>query len=135
MTSPNKIKPRIKIYSNIMKNLLLILLLCLSVDVVAQTVYKNRKQELRIERVIENSVGTYEVYFHASYLVVGNKAMMGLFIEELLDAISTEKTVNTYVGNTAVRYVPFEDEVEVFARTSSFKLSKKQIIKLKEKLL
>ena len=135
MTSPNKIKPRIKIYSNIMKNLLLILLLCLSVDVVAQTVYKNRKQELRIERVIENSVGTYEVYFHASYLVVGNKAMMGLFIEELLDAIGTEKTVNTYVGNTAVRYVPFEDEVEVFARTSSFKLSKKQIIKLKEKLL
>jgi hypothetical protein len=91
-----------------MKNLLLILLLCLSVDVVAQTVYKDRKQELRIERVIENSVGTYKVYFHASYLVVGNKAMMDLFLEELLGAISTGKTVNTYVGNTAVRYVPFE---------------------------
>ena len=118
-----------------MKTLLLILLLCLSVDVVGQTILKNRKQELRIERVIENSVGTYEVYFHASYLVVGNKAMMGLFIEELLDAISTEKTVNTYVGNTAVRYVPFEDEVEVFAKTSSFKLSRKQIVKLKKKLL
>lgn len=117
-----------------MKNLLLIILLCLSVDVVAQTVYKNRKQELRIERVIENSVGTYEVYFHASYLVVGNKAMMGLFIEELLDAISTGKTVNTYVGNTSVKYVPFEDEVEVYAKTSQFKLSKKQILRLKEKL-
>ena len=118
-----------------MKNLLLILLLCLSVDVVAQTVYKNRKQELRIERVIENSVGTYKVYFHATYLVVGNRAMMNLLLEELLDAISTEKTVNTHVGNTAVRYVPFEDEVEVFARTSSFKLSKKKILKLKSKLL
>ena len=118
-----------------MKQLLLITLLCLSVDVVAQTVYKNRKQELRIERVIENSVGTYEVYFHASYLVVGNKAMMNLLLEELLGAISTEKTVNAYVGNTAVRYVPFEDEVEVFAKTSSFKLSRKQIIKLKSKLL
>jgi hypothetical protein len=118
-----------------MKNLLLILLLCLSVDIVAQTVYKNRKQELRIERVIENSVGTYEVYFHASYLVVGNKAMMDLFVEELLGTISTGKTVNTYVGNTAVRYVPFEDEVEVFAKTSSFKLSRKQIVKLKSKLL
>ncbi|MCX6195568.1 MAG: hypothetical protein NTY55_02795 [Flavobacteriia bacterium] len=118
-----------------MKNLLLIILLCLSVDVVGQTVYKNRKQELRIERVIENSVGTYKVYFHASYLVVGNKAMMDLFVEELLGTISTGKTVNTYVGNTAVRYVPFEDEVEVFARTSSFKLSKKQIVKLKSKLL
>ena len=111
------------------------MLLGLSVDVVAQTVYKNRKQELRIERVIENSVGTYEVYFHASYLVVGNKAMMGLFIEELLDAINNQKTVNNYVGNTAVRYVPFEDEVEVFAKTSSFKLSRKQIVKLKKKLL
>ena len=117
-----------------MKNLLLILLLGLCTDLSAQTVLKDRKQELRIERVIENSVGTYEVYFHASYLVVGNKAMMGLFIEELLDAISTEKTVNTYVGNTAVRYVPFEDEVEVFAKTSSFKLTRKQIVKLKSKL-
>ena len=118
-----------------MKNLLLILLLCLSVDVVGQTVYKNRKQELRIERVIENSVGTYKVYFHATYLVVGSKAIMDLFVEELLGAISTGKTVNTYVGNSAVRYVPFENEVEVFAKTSSFKLSRKQIVKLKSKLL
>ena len=118
-----------------MKNLLLIILLCLSVDVVAQTVYKDRKQELRIERVIQNSEGTYKVYYHATYLVIGNKAMMDLFVEELLGTISTGKTVNTYVGNTAVRYVPFEDEVEVFAKTSSFKLSRKQIVKLKKKLI
>lgn len=118
-----------------MKQLLLILLLCLSVDVVAQTVYKNRKQELRIERVIQNSEGTYKVYFYASYLVLGNKAETDYFLEQLLNAISTEKTVNTYVGNSAVKYVPFEDEVEVFARTFSFKLSRKQILKLKSKLL
>jgi hypothetical protein len=118
-----------------MKNLLLIILLCLSVDVVAQTVYKDRKQELRIERVIQNSEGTYKVYYHATYLVIGNKAMMDLFVEELLGTISTGKTVNTYVGNTAVRYVPFEDEVEVFAKTSSFKLSRKQIVKIKKKLI
>ena len=118
-----------------MKNLLLIILLCLSVDVVAQTVLKDKKQELRIERVIQNSEDTYKVYYHATYLVIGNKAMMDLFVEELLGTISTGKTVNTYVGNTAVRYVPFEDEVEVFARTSSFKLSRKQIVKLKKKLI
>ena len=118
-----------------MKNLLLIILLCLSVDVVAQTVYKDRKQELRIERVIQNSEGTYKVYYHATYLVIGNKAMMDLFVEELLGTISTGKTVNTYVGNTAVRYVPFEDEVEIFAKTSSFKLSRKQIVKIKKKLI
>lgn len=118
-----------------MKQLLLILLLCLSVDVVAQTVYKDKKQELRIERVIQNSEGTYKVYYHATYLVVGNKAMMDLFLEELLSALSNEKTVNTYVGNTSVRYIPFEDEVEVFAKSSSFKLSRKQITKLKSKLL
>lgn len=118
-----------------MKNLLLILLLCLSVDVVAQTVYKDRKQELRIERVIQNSEGTYKIYYHATYLVVGNKAMMDLFLEELLNALHDGKTVNTYVGNSAVKYVPFEDEVEVFAKTSSFKLSRKQIVKLKTKLL
>lgn len=111
------------------------MLLCLSVDVVAQTVYKDRKQELRIERVIQNSEGTYKVYYHASYLVLGNKAETDYFLEQLLNAISTEKTVNTYVGNTSVKYVPFEDEVEVFARTSSFKLSRKQILKLKSKLI
>jgi hypothetical protein len=61
--------------------------------------------------------------------------MMDLFLEELLGVISTGKTVNTYVGNTAVKYVPFENEVEVFARTSSFKLNRKQIIKIKNKLL
>ena len=56
-------------------------------------------------------------------------------VEELLGTISTGKTVNTYVGNTAVRYVPFEDEVEIFAKTSSFKLSRKQIVKIKKKLI
>ena len=117
-----------------MRKLLLMVLLCLSVDVVAQTVYKDRKQELRIERVIQNSEGTYKVYYHATYLVIGNKAMMDLFLEELLGTISTQKTMNTYVGNTSVKYVPFEDEVEVYAKTSQFKLSKKQILKLKEKL-
>jgi hypothetical protein len=118
-----------------MKNLLLIILLCLSVDVVGQTILKDKKQELRIERVIQNSEGTYKVYFHATYLVVGNKAMMDLFLEELLSTLSNQKTVNTYVGNTAVKYVPFENEVEVFGRTSSFKLNRKQIIKIKNKLL
>jgi len=118
-----------------MKQLLLIILLCLSVDVVGQTILKDRKQELRIERVIQNSEDTYKIYYHATYLVVGNRAMMDLFLEELLGTISTGKTVNTYVGNTAVKYVPFEDEVEVFAKTSNFKLSKKQIVKLKSKLL
>jgi len=135
MTSPNKMKAKLIKTDKIMKNLLLILLLCLSVDVVGQTILKNRKQELRIERVIQNSEGTYKIYFHATYLVVGNRSMMDLLLEELLGTISTGNTSNTYVGNTAVKYVPFEDEVEVFAKTSSFKLSKKQIIKLKEKLL
>jgi hypothetical protein len=67
-------------------------------------------------------------------LVLGNKSETNYFLEELLNSISTGKTVNAYVGNTSVKYVPFEDEVEVFAKTSSFKLTRKQILKLKEKL-
>lgn len=117
-----------------MKSILLIIILCLSVDVAAQTVLKDKKQELRIERVIQNAEGTYKVYYHATYLVLGNKSEANYFLEELLSAISNQKTVNTYVGNTSVRYVPFEDVVEVFAKTSSFKLSRKQINKLKEKI-
>lgn len=118
-----------------MKKLLLIILLCLSVNVVSQTVLKDKKQELRIERVIQNSEATYKVYYHATYLVIGNKNETNYFLEQLLNALSNQKTYYTYVGNTSVRYVPFEDEVEVFAKSSSFKLSKKRILKLKSKLL
>lgn len=117
-----------------MKKLLLIMLLGLSMNLGAQTVLKDKKQELRVERVIQNSEVTYKVYFRASYLVLGNKSETNYFLEELLGTISTQKTLNTYVGNTSVKYVPFEDEVEVFAKTSQFKLSKKQILRLKEKL-
>jgi hypothetical protein len=117
-----------------MKNILLIILLSLSMDVIGQTVLKDKKQELRFERVIQNAEPTFKVYFHATYLVLGNKAETNYWLEQLLNAISTEKTVYTYVGNTAVKYVPFEDEVEIFAKTSSFKLSRKQIIKLKKRL-
>jgi hypothetical protein len=117
-----------------MKKLILSILLFISLDVVGQTVLKDKKQELRVERVIQNSEGTYKVYFHASYLVLGNKSETNYFLEELLNSISTQKTVNAYVGNTSVKYVPFEDEVEVFAKTSSFKISRKQILKIKEKL-
>lgn len=109
-------------------------LLCLSLDVVAQTVLKDKKQELRIEKVIQNSEGTYKVYYHATYLVVGNKNMMDLFLEELLSILSHQKTVNTYVGNTSVRYTPFENEIEISAKSSTFKLTRKQIKKLKNKL-
>ena len=118
-----------------MKNLLLIILLCLSIDVVGQTILKDKKQDLRVERVIQNSEVVYKVYFHTSYLVLGNKALTDMFLEELLNAISTQKTVLTYVGNSSVKYVPNENEVEVFARISSFTLTKKQIVKLKTKLL
>lgn len=118
-----------------MKQLFLILLLCLSIDVVGQTILKDKQQELRIERVIQNSEPTYKVYFHATYLVIGNKGETNYFLEELLNSINTQNTMNVYIGNIPVRYVPFEDEVEVFAKTSNFKLSRKQILKLKSKLL
>ena len=118
-----------------MKNTILTILLFISLNSVGQTILKDRKQELRIERVIQNSEETYKVYFHASYLVVGSKAMMNLFLEELLSIISTKKTTNSYVGNTSVKYEVFEDEVQVSAKTSTFRLTRKQISKLKSKLL
>ena len=117
-----------------MKNLLLIILLCLSIDTMGQVILKDKKQELRVEKVIQNSEVVYKVYFHTSYLVLGNKALTDMFLEELLNAISTQKTVLTYVGNSSVKYVPNENEVEVFARTSNFKLTRKQIQKIKNKL-
>jgi hypothetical protein len=117
-----------------MRKLLLMVLLCLSVDIVGQTVYKDRKQELRIERVIQNSEPTYKVYCHATYLVLGNKAETNYFLEQLLNVINNEKITYAYIGNTAVKYVPFENQIEIFAKTSSFKLTKKQIEKIKHKI-
>jgi hypothetical protein len=118
-----------------MKKLLLILFLFLSLNVTGQTLLKDKKQELRIERVIQNSENTYKVYFHATYFVVGNKPLMMLFLEELLNVINTQQSLKTYVGNTPVKYEVFEDEVEISARNSKFRLNKKQIVKLKKKLI
>jgi len=118
-----------------MKKLLLILFLFLSLNVTGQTLLKDKKQELRIEEVIQNSENTYKVYFHATYLVVGNKSLMMLFLEELLNVINSQQSLKTYVGNTPVKYEVFEDEVEISARNSKFRLSKKQIVKLKKKLI
>jgi hypothetical protein len=117
-----------------MKNILLIFMICFSLNTMGQTILKDKKQELRIERVIQNSEPTYKIYYHTSYLVVGNKAMMDLFLEELLSSISNQKTYYTYIGNTSVRYTPFENEIEISAKSSTFKLNEKQIKKLKTKL-
>lgn len=118
-----------------MKQLLLVILLCLSIDVIGQTILKDKKQELRIERVIQNSEGTYKIYFHATYLVVGNRAMMDLFLEELLVTISNQKTVNTYVGNTLVTYLYVDESVIVKSRGTNFILTRKQIGKLKKRIV
>jgi len=118
-----------------MKKILLMILLCLSLDVMGQTILKDKKQELRVERVIQNSEGTYKIYFYASYLVIGNKSETDYFLEELLNSINTQKTINTYVGNTYIKCVPFENDVDIFVKTLVFRLSKKQIIKLKKNLV
>lgn len=118
-----------------MKKLLLVILLFLSLNVSGQTILKDRKQELRVERVIQNSENTYKVYFHATYLVLGDKSETNYFLEQILNVLNTQQTLKTYVGNTSVKYEVFEDEVEISARNSKFRLSKKQIVKLKKKLL
>lgn len=118
-----------------MKKLLLVILLFLSQNVSGQTLLKDRKQELRVERVIQNSENTYKVYFHATYLVLGDKSETNYFLEQILNVLNTQQTLKTYVGNTSVKYESFEDEVEIYARNSKFRLSKKQIVKLKKKLL
>lgn len=117
-----------------MKNLLLILLLCLSVDVVAQTVYKDKKQDLRLERVIQNSQPVYKVFFESNYLLLGNKALTEMYLEEMLNVIATEKTVMTYIGNTFVKLEYLDEAIVVHARSSSFRLSKKEIEKIKKKI-
>jgi hypothetical protein len=117
-----------------MKNILLIFMICFSLNTMGQTILKDKKQELRIERVIQNSEPTYKIYFHATYLVLGNKAETDYFLEQLLNVINNEKITYAYIGNTSVKYMPFENQIEISAKSSSFTLTKKQIEKLKNKL-
>jgi hypothetical protein len=116
-----------------MKKIILTVLLCVSLNAVGQTVLKDRKQNLRVERVIQNNVTIYKLYCNESYLLIGSKTEKDLFLQELLNVIKNQKTANTYIGNTAVKYEPFENGVQVYAKTFSFRLSQKQIIKIKEK--
>jgi hypothetical protein len=116
-----------------MKKIILTVLLCVSLNAVGQTVFKNRKQDLRVERVIKNAQTIYKIYFGSNYLVFNNKNLSNMYLDEMLNAIDNGKTVYTFVENVSVKYVPFEDQVEVFTKGSSFILTRKQIIKIKEK--
>lgn len=116
-----------------MKKIILTVLLCVSLNAVGQTFFKDRKQNLSFDRVIQNSEVRYKLYCYESYLLIGSKAEKDLFMQELLSVINTQKTANTYIGNTAVKYEPFENEVQVYVKTFTFRLTQKQIIKIKEK--
>ena len=116
-----------------MKKIFLTVLLCVSLNAVGQTVLKDRKQNLIFDKVIQNKEITYKLYCNESYLLIGSKSEKDLFMQELLNVIKNQKTVNSYVGNTPTKYEPFENGVQVYAKIFSFRLSQKQIIKIKEK--
>ena len=113
-----------------MKKLFLISMLCLSMDVAGQTILKDRKQELRIEKVIQNSENIYKVFWGSNYLILGNATEKNIFVNELLDVIKHQKSSTTYVLNTFVTYQYIETGVKISVKGSAFILSKKQINKL-----
>jgi hypothetical protein len=113
-----------------MKKLFLISMLCLSMDVVGQTILKDKKQELRIERVIQNSENIYKVFWGSNYLILGNASEKNIFVNELLDVIKYQKSSTTYVLNTFVTYQYVETGVKISVKGSAFILSIKQINKL-----
>jgi len=105
-------------------------MLCLSMDVVGQTILKDKKQELRIERVIQNSENIYKVFWGSNYLILGNASEKNIFVNELLDVIKYQKSSTTYVLNTFVTYQYVETGVKISVKGSAFILSIKQINKL-----
>jgi hypothetical protein len=113
-----------------MKKLFLISMLCFSMDVAGQTILKDRKQELRIEKVIQNSENIYKIFYGTNYLILGNINDKNIFVNELLDVIKYQKSSTTYVLNTFVTYQYVETGVKISVKGSTFILSKKQINKL-----
>jgi hypothetical protein len=118
-----------------MKKIFLIIALCSSFKVASQTVLKDKKQHLEIESVIQNGSNVYKTFFHDNYIILGNKALTLMFLEELLSVLHNEKSVDTYIGNVYARYEFIDkDNVTVHAKGSSFNLNRKQIEKIKSKI-
>jgi hypothetical protein len=99
-------------------------------DVAGQTILKDRKQELRIEKVLQNSVNIYKIFYGTNYLILGTVNDKNIFVRELQDVIKNQKSSNTYVLNTFVTYEYVETGVKISVKGSTFILSNKQINKL-----
>ena len=118
-----------------MKRVFLIITLCLLFNVVSQTILKDKKQQLEVEKINQDGSDIYKLFFHDDYVILGKKALTSMFLEELLNVLHTEKTTTTYIGNTYAKYEYIDkDNVTVYAKGSSFNLNRKQIEKLKNKL-
>lgn len=114
-----------------MKKLFLISMLVASLDVAGQTILKDRKQDLRIEKVLQNSVNIYKIFYGANYLILGTNNDKTIFVRELQEVFKNQNNYSTsYVLNTFVTYEYIETGVKISVKGSAFILSKKQINKL-----
>lgn len=111
-----------------MRKLFLILVMCSSIDAASQTVFKDKRQDLKIELSNES----YMANFHDIRLNLGNRALTDMFLEELLVVFGTTSPTFTYVGNTPAKFELVEDYVVVSAKGGSFHLSRNQIQKIKQ---
>jgi hypothetical protein len=114
-----------------MKKVFLISIIIASLDVTGQTILKDRKQDLRIEKVLQNSVNIYKIFYGANYLILGNVNDKNIFVRELQDVLKNQNNYSTsYILNTFVTYEYVETGVKISVKGSAFILSKKQINKL-----
>lgn len=117
-----------------MKYILAIIILTLALNVNSQTLYKDRKQSVRIENVITNSKKEQTLYIGTSYAKLGNKAESIWFFLEVENAIKQNKNVNTFIGNKYIVIKPTETGAEISGRINTFTLTRKQLSKILKKL-
>lgn len=117
-----------------MKYILSIIILTLALGVNSQTLYKDRKQSVRIENVITNGKKVQTLYIGTSYAKLGKKGESIWFFLEVENAINQNKNINTFIGNTYIVIKPNETGAEISGRINTFTLTRKQLSKILKKL-
>lgn len=117
-----------------MKYILSVIILVLSLSVNSQTIFKDRKQDVRIENVITNGQSGQTLYVGNSYARLGSKPEAIYFFLEVDGAIKDNKTVNAFIQNNYVVIKCTETGVEISGRINTFTLTRKQLDKILKKL-
>ena len=117
-----------------MKSILSLILITLCLNASSQVFFKDKKQEVFMERVVQNQEPIFKIYFKTSYLNLGSLPEAKYFLKECSQVLDGGVGNTVFVGNSPVTLTQVGEALKVEAKGSEFLLSRKQFGKIKNKL-